>query len=473
MLKRTIDILAACLGLLVLAPILLFICLAIKLDSPGPIFFRQERVGRQGKLFRIFKFRTMSDLAAPDSLQITVAGNPRITRIGGLLRRYKLDELPQLIDVLRGTMSLVGPRPEVPKYVQHYPHLWRERLLSVRPGVTDLASVHYRNENELLACSENPEREYIEVILPDKLRYSLYYVDNKTIAKDFHVIGLTFGVVFAPAISSVRGVLSTKSMSFWSGVERWMSTLNRAGRAYAVLIDSVVVIGCWHAAYLFRLGFERWQPERPWYDDFVLIGVVASYLLAIAVFGVSRALWRFFCLDDFRRLIISCLSAGLFSVCWIQLSHLLGVSRAVLVLHPFFCILALALVRMSYRLIWEHASEQSGGPYYESKRAIVLGAGESACRMVAAIHRHQGWSVLAILDDDIAKHGLRVSGVGVQGCISELLLPHVLAGATHVLVAMPEADRVELDRVVEIAKSTGLTVLLMSDIGSMPDYGLS
>ena len=169
MAKRLLDVLAASFGLLLLTPLLLLIAAAIKLDSPGPVFFRQERVGRNGRHFRIFKFRTMSaqgarpaagavGLANPsDAPQLTVAGDLRITRCGAFLRRYKLDELAQLIDVLRGTMSLVGPRPEVPHYVRHYPDASRERVLSVRPGITDMASIRYRDENDLLALASDPE----------------------------------------------------------------------------------------------------------------------------------------------------------------------------------------------------------------------------------------------------------------------------------------------------------------------------
>ena len=199
MTKRLLDVVAALLGLLLLAPAFLLIAAAIRLESPGPVFFRQERVGRHGRPFRIYKFRTMADAqAGSDGPQVTAAGDSRVTRVGAWLRRFKLDELAQLIDVLRGTMSLVGPRPEVPRYVEHYPPEWRERLLSVRPGITDFASVRYRDENELLALAENPEREYIDVVLPAKLRYALHYVDNPSLASDLRVLGLTLRTVFVP-----------------------------------------------------------------------------------------------------------------------------------------------------------------------------------------------------------------------------------------------------------------------------------
>lgn len=257
--------------------------------------------------------------------------------------------------------------------------------------------------------------------------------------------------------------MSIKNLGFWIKLEQLMSALKQRNRAYAAVVDGLLVLVCWHITYLFRLGFERWQPERPWYDDYVSVGVIAVYLMSSALAGVPSALWRFFGLDDFKRLTLACLGAGTLNACWIQLAKLVGVPRAVLVLHPFFCLLTFALVRMVYRLVWEHARERAGGEAYEEKRAIVLGAGEVARRLVSAIHRHEGWTVLAMLDDDPAKHGLRFGGVTVQGGIADLALPHVLAGATHVLISMPEADDTARARAVHLAKATGLSVMTISD----------
>jgi lipopolysaccharide/colanic/teichoic acid biosynthesis glycosyltransferase len=148
-------------------------------------------VGRFGALFRIHKFRTMTAAPVHSGLQITVGADARITRAGRWLRRYKLDELPQLFDVLRGAMSVVGPRPEVPRYVALYPPALRDKVLSVRPGITDLASIRFRDENALLSAAADPEREYTEVVLPAKLRYAAEYVDHATLATDLRLIGLT------------------------------------------------------------------------------------------------------------------------------------------------------------------------------------------------------------------------------------------------------------------------------------------
>jgi lipopolysaccharide/colanic/teichoic acid biosynthesis glycosyltransferase len=189
--KRLFDWLLATLGLLVLAPMLLLMAVWIKLDSPGPVFYRQERVGRHGQPFRIHKFRTMRHEPQGVGLQITVGGDARITRVGHVLRASKLDELPQLLDVWLGAMSLVGPRPEVPRYVAMYPPALRDKVLSVRPGITDLASIEYRDESTVLAQAADPEQAYIQEVLPRKLALSARYVDEATLWGDVRLIWRT------------------------------------------------------------------------------------------------------------------------------------------------------------------------------------------------------------------------------------------------------------------------------------------
>jgi lipopolysaccharide/colanic/teichoic acid biosynthesis glycosyltransferase len=195
--KRFFDVIVAALGLLLLGPLLIAIALWIKLDSPGPVFFRQERVGRGGAPFRIHKFRSMRVDAPLVGPQLTVGADPRVTRTGQVLRRTKLDELPQLIDVLVGSMSLVGPRPEVPRYVALYPAALRDKVLSVRPGITDPASIEYRDESALLARAADPERVYIEQIMPAKLRCAASYVDRMSLANDVRLIGATLRSLWA------------------------------------------------------------------------------------------------------------------------------------------------------------------------------------------------------------------------------------------------------------------------------------
>lgn len=192
--KRIFDILAAGAGLLLLSPLLLGLALWVRLDSPGPALYRQQRVGRNGVPFDILKFRTMHQ-RAHGGPQLTVGRDPRVTRAGQVLRRYKLDELPQLINVLQGSMSLVGPRPEVPRYVDCYPPAVRATVLSVAPGITDLASILYKEENEVLGRAADPERAYVETILPVKLEYYQRYVRERSFWLDLRIIFRTLAAI--------------------------------------------------------------------------------------------------------------------------------------------------------------------------------------------------------------------------------------------------------------------------------------
>ena len=194
--KRLFDIVASGLGLLLLSPLFLLVAVWIKLDSPGPVFYRQVRVGRYNRDFRIFKFRSMRVGADKGSL-VTIGGrDPRVTRSGYFIRKFKIDELPQLINVFIGDMSLVGPRPEVRHYVDYWT---KEQLhvLDVRPGITDPASIKFRNENELLEKAEDAEKYYIEVIMQEKLRLYLEYVENHSFWYDIKLIFQTFAAIIA------------------------------------------------------------------------------------------------------------------------------------------------------------------------------------------------------------------------------------------------------------------------------------
>lgn len=192
--KRLFDILASAFGLLLLSPLFLIIAIWIKLDSKGSVFYKQVRVGRGNKDFYLYKFRSMR-VGADKAGLITVGGrDPRVTRSGYYIRKYKLDEFPQLINVLKGDMSLVGPRPEVRKYVEMYTPE-QMHVLDVRPGITDLASIRYRNENELLEKADDPDKYYVEVIMQDKLRINLEYVQNHSFLYDIKLIFGTFWAI--------------------------------------------------------------------------------------------------------------------------------------------------------------------------------------------------------------------------------------------------------------------------------------
>jgi lipopolysaccharide/colanic/teichoic acid biosynthesis glycosyltransferase len=189
--KRLFDIFFSALGIIICTPFFIIAAILVKLDSSGPILFTQERIGKNFKPFNIYKFRTMKKVGEQDGPKITISGDNRITGIGRLLRKYKIDELPQLFNVLKGDMSFVGPRPEISEYVNLFKTAYG-KLLSIRPGITDPASICYSNEEILLSGSDNWEENYRKIVLPEKIKLSLQYVDNHSIITDIRLIVKTF-----------------------------------------------------------------------------------------------------------------------------------------------------------------------------------------------------------------------------------------------------------------------------------------
>jgi lipopolysaccharide/colanic/teichoic acid biosynthesis glycosyltransferase len=207
--KRIFDTAAALAGLVITSPVLLACAAAVRLDSPGPIFFRQRRVGRYGRTFRIFKFRTMTDGADKKGAPLTASGDARVTRVGRVLRKTKLDEVPQLLNVVRGEMSLVGPRPEVPEYTRRYT-AEECKVLAVRPGITGPASLAYIDEERLLASAADPEKFYVDTLMRRKLQFDLAYCRNIFFIEDLRIVfrtlagvaGLRPGATEYPCISN-------------------------------------------------------------------------------------------------------------------------------------------------------------------------------------------------------------------------------------------------------------------------------
>src|SRR5262249_26173556 len=201
MLKRLFDIVVSLVGLICFLPLLLLAAVLIKLDSAGPVFFRQTRIGMGFRPFQILKFRTMVQESSPRGQSITVGDDPRITRVGWFLRKTKIDELPQLINVLRGEITFVGPRPEVPQYVELFRQDYEE-ILKMRPGITDSASLKYRHEAALLGQSRNPEEEYIRRVLPDKIKLEKEYIRRSSFMFDLKLIFKTLLTIFESKASS-------------------------------------------------------------------------------------------------------------------------------------------------------------------------------------------------------------------------------------------------------------------------------
>jgi FlaA1/EpsC-like NDP-sugar epimerase len=254
----------------------------------------------------------------------------------------------------------------------------------------------------------------------------------------------------------------------WHRVDRMLARVRVHRRPLSLLIDGVVIALCWHATYLFRLGFERWWRDRPAYDVWVMLAVIAAYLSVFVIAGIPRGMWRFSGFGEVKRLTLACTASGLLCAVGVMMAQLTQVPRAVLALHPFVTLIGLCLVRVGYRMLYEHARSQITGSDAEVRRAIVMGAGEAAKLLLASIHQ-QGWIVLGLLDDDPAKRGARIGGVAVLGTLADVARLEIRAEATHVIVALPGAPIAQRRTAIELAASTGLPVLTVPSVSELQD----
>ncbi len=247
--------------------------------------------------------------------------------------------------------------------------------------------------------------------------------------------------------------------TIWHRLDVFLARLRPHRQPLSLAVDALVVVACWNITYLFRLGFERWLSARPHYDRWVLLGVVATYLLTNVAFKVPQSMWRFSGFGEIKRLTLACALAGAASAAVVIGLGLTKVPRAVLALHPVVTLMGLAVVRIAYRMTYEHARSRIAGSRGEVRRAVVLGAGQAARLLLAGLHQ-QGWIVLALLDDDRAKQGARIAGVPVRGALTLLAGDDAIRRtATHVIVAMPSATPAQRRRAFDLAAATGLPVL--------------
>jgi len=256
------------------------------------------------------------------------------------------------------------------------------------------------------------------------------------------------------------------AVTIWHRLESLLIRLRPHREPLSLAADALVVAACWNITYLFRLGFERWLSARPSYDGWVLLGVVALYLLAFAMFRVPQSMWRFAGFGEVKRLTLACLLAGLVAAALVMGLGLREVPRAVLALHPVVALMGVCVVRIAYRMLYEHARSRITGSDKDLRRAIVMGAGEAARMLLAGIHR-QGWVVLGLLDDDPDKRRARIAGLPVLGPLEAVRDKGVRGLATHVIVAMPGASPVQRRRALDLAGSTGLPVLTVPTVDEL------
>jgi FlaA1/EpsC-like NDP-sugar epimerase len=261
---------------------------------------------------------------------------------------------------------------------------------------------------------------------------------------------------------------TSETPTVWHRLDRALARVRRHRRPLSLLIDGLVIAATWNATYLFRLGFERWFRARPDYDGWVLLGVVGVYLAVFVLARIPRGMWRFSGFGEIRRLTLACLASGLACALGVLALQLVEVPRAVLALHPLIALIGLCMVRVGYRMLYEHTRSQITGNDTEVRRALVLGAGEAAKRLLATIHQ-QGWIVLGLLDDDPAKRGARIGDVAVIGTLADVARLEVRHEATHVIVALPGATAKQRRKAIELAATTGLPVLTVPSASELQD----
>jgi lipopolysaccharide/colanic/teichoic acid biosynthesis glycosyltransferase len=459
--KRAFDIFASALGLLILTPFFIYIAIKLKRESPGPAYYRGARMGRGGKIFRILKFRTMYE--RPESYagaRVTAKDDDRIMPYGQWLRDTKINELPQLWNVLIGEMSLVGPRPEDPEIVAEWPAEAREEILSMRPGITSPASVAYHDEESRLQ-SANVMGVYMESILPDKLRLDLLYVRHHDFITDLDVLFWTF-MIFIPRLGKNKipegwlfgGPFAriTRSYLRWFAID------------FVLALIGIVIVGVlWRMVSPLDVGL--WKA--------LALAVVFAFLFGLfnSLFGLKTVSWSRAAPEDVLGLFASCglvmLSGAILHFFFAQIYSLpanftFTFSLFVLAL----CVVARYRLRLITGLATRWIDFRKRG-YGTGERVLIIGAGEGsefAAWLLCRTDFKRFYNVIGIADDDPRKQGIRYDGVSVLGTTADIpdLVKRYDIGA--IFYAIAKISLTDSQRILAVCKSTGLHIVMISDI---------
>jgi lipopolysaccharide/colanic/teichoic acid biosynthesis glycosyltransferase len=460
-LKRWMDIIFSALGLTLLWPVFLIIGWRLKHEDKGPVFYRGKRVGLGGKIFEILKFRTMYE--RPESYTgAPVTGNhdERVTPIGHWLRNTKLNELPQLWNVLVGDMSLVGPRPEDPEIVQTFPPDYREEILSVRPGITSPTSIAYYNEEDLLA-RENVMGDYLNLILPDKMRMDLLYVRHHTISSDLDTIFWTF-IILVPRIRRQKIQ------------EGWLfdGPITRFVRHYFswLVIDFLVAFS---GIVLTGLIWRTFEPLDVGMAPSFLLGIILamSFGLANTLLGLRMVSWQKASAGDALRLIFSCILVGAFYIALRISSPTIPALPADFVATSSLVVMAgFVIARYRTRLLtglakrWVELRKSSLGV---GERVLIIGAGnagEFAAWMLRRPDFHLFYQVIGYVDDAHVKQGMKFDGIRVLGTCADIPALVEMHNIGLLCYAINNAAPPDRERILTICTKTGRPVVFMPEV---------
>jgi lipopolysaccharide/colanic/teichoic acid biosynthesis glycosyltransferase len=458
--KRAFDLLAAMVGLLVLSPILFFCALLVRLTSRGPVFFRQVRLGQHGRPFKVFKFRTMRVGADRTGPSVVVPGDQRLALIGNSLRRTKLDELPQLFNVLRGQMSLVGPRPRVPEEVDLV-NPEEQTLLSVRPGLTSYASVYHRMEADYCAREDNPQAVHREVILPQKSYLDLEYVSNLSLGLDLKLILLTVLLVFIPGKARPEAVRLF-------GLR--MSPYSRAAQMGVEL--GVFVAAVW-LAYWLRFEGQMSEFSRFQMMAFLLLVPAARWATNLA-FGIYNMIWRYVTLMDAALL---ALSLGAVSAILVFLriflppevpaAHVFQMPLGVIAAEYFLALGGSLGLRALRRALYVLDHRYQPLPETGRRRILILGAGLSGVGIALEMARYPHLQVVGFVDDDATKRGCLIAGFRVMGSSQEIRELIRENGVTDLIVCARSVAPERLGEVREACEALGVSVHVIPTVDQL------
>lgn len=415
--RRFLDLLLSIIGLVLLSPLFLWVALRLRNDSEGPIFFRGKRAGLHGKPFEILKFRTMYDVESSyNGSAITAGDDERVTELGKFLRDSKLNEIPQLWNVLKGDMSLVGPRPEAVSIADLWPEDVRDVILSVRPGITSPASVLYRSEEKLLT-QDNVMEDYLRSILPSKLRLDMLYVRNRSLLTDIDVI-LWTAIALLPAL---RNRQISEGRLFWGPLSQFFSRF-----LTWFVIDTAIVFS---SALVSELIWRTSVPINLGYGNAIIVSLLIGLVFSLinVLFGLNRVTWsRAAATDAFSLSLSAALSTAVLIMVKLTFLDTSVLPVGLLITTGLLSFFGFVIMRYRERLITGAATRWMNirsGKQTLAERVLIIGAGDNGELAIWLFQRHKlasAFTVCGILDDDPRKRGMRVNGVEVLGTIDDL-----------------------------------------------------
>jgi len=471
-LPRYFECILAAGGIIVLFPLLVLCVLLVLISSPGPLLFRQKRVGRWGEVFTLYKFRTMRvESGGP---QITIKKDNRITWIGGILRRTKLDELPELWNIVRGDMAIVGPRPEVPRYVSPDNLFWKE-VLQVRPGITDPVTLRLRNEEELLATAKNPEQYYLEVLQPEKLKGYLKYLQKRSWKSDLRVIKDTIVAIIFP-FETPPPKVEEKHARIDNHKKSLLFSVFDFGRL-RFIADPFVLVAAFIFSFLLR--FEFAIPQKLLREAFLqMLAVVFFQYLVLRISGISKFIWRYISLPELKIFVKAVIFAAfpfiLFRLMNLELLSEFRVSLSIIIMDSIFAFGGLISIRILRRSLYERYEKRqisANNLSSDRKRTFLIGAGRAGQIVAREImgRGNSNFEVAGFIDDDRSKLGKVVLGVRVCGVTKDLPQLAEQMVVENAILTIANAQTEELRRIIETCEKAKLNLCIMPGLYKLFD----